>query len=137
MGREATQFKKGDVSNPRGRPPMPKDVKEAIQRAGRVAAQRMEELLEAERFAGLDQKVQVRLIEVALQRAYGKPSVEEPRHLEVSGNVDHGHAFSIKEILLRAGDFPEFRNARPARQDVDDAEEVSDGEGRVEGPERR
>ena len=112
---------------------MPKDVKEAIQRSGRVAVQRMEELLEAERFATLDPKVQVRLIEVAMQRAYGKPSEEAPRHLEVSGNVEHHHALSMKELVGRLKNLPEFRNARPALRD---AEEVSDGERRLEGPGR-
>lgn len=62
------------------------------------------------------------MIEVAVQRAYGKPSEEAPRHLKVSGRVNHNHALSICEIAERVGDLPEFRNARSARGDVDDAE---------------
>lgn len=71
-------FAKGQSGNPRGRPKVPADVKEAYRAMHPRALERLEELLESE-----DEKTALKAAEVVIERVEGK--VAQP--LEHSGTI--------------------------------------------------
>lgn len=57
---------------------MPADVWELVQENGRVATERLHEILTSERFKRLRSSDQARLIKLAQDRAYGIPAASKP-----------------------------------------------------------
>lgn len=84
------RFKKGQSGNPRGRPVMPQEVREAIRNNGEMAVMRMSNLLADDRAWGADgwirPREQILLAAVAMDRAFGKA---------MNVAMDHHHGGSI------------------------------------------
>ena len=104
--------------NPGGRPRMPKQVRCAIQQNGAKAVERMEALLNDDEAFGpaawMSPRDQIRLLEVAIERAFGKPEIvraEAPGAASITRAEDYSRR--LIQICDRL-DFPEFRNAKPA-----------------------
>ena len=70
------RFKKGQSGNPRGRPVMPPEVREAIRSNGEVAVRRMADLLNDDAAWGADGWLapmeQIKLLALAHERAFGR-----------------------------------------------------------------
>ncbi len=118
-------FKKGQSGNPKGRPVMPQHVKEAIQGAGETAVRRMNEMLN-EGWDTLGDKEKIRLVEVAMKRAYG----QEARETELGALIE-GVAVAASDPAVRMqaylklrdkGALPELKTANAA-VNVDNAGE--------------
>lgn len=70
------RFKKGQSGNPRGRPVMSPEVREALRAGGEVAVRRMGDLLDDDAAWGpagwLSPMEQIKLLAVAHERAFGR-----------------------------------------------------------------
>lgn len=88
---------------------IPAEVWAALQDAGQAAAERLRDLLKAKAFERLKPGDQARLIELALNRAYGPP-IKREMTLSLSGNVSDAVAASLAR--LSASDLPEFGQKR-------------------------
>ena len=113
---------KGSSGNPGGRKAQPAEVKAAIEENGTMAVARMNQLLRDETAWGrggwLEQKAQVRLLEVAQARAYGQQVAVDLGNGLAQNGSDGGMSTVLRKVyddMHAAGDFPELRNARPAK----------------------
>lgn len=88
---------------------MPPEAWEALQQAGTRAAERLRDLIEANSFKRLKPTDQARLIQLALDRAYGPP-VKREMSLTLSGTVSDAVAESLGR--LASADLPEMRPNR-------------------------
>jgi hypothetical protein len=105
------------------RPPdIPPETWQALQDAGHSAAERLRDLLQAKAFERLKPSDQARLIELALNRAYGPP-IKREMSLTLSGNVSDAVAASLAR--LSAVDLPEF--ATDGRERVKTSRHTRDG----------
>lgn len=98
-----------------------------IQQAGHKAAGRLLELLDGREWSKLKAGDKLRLVELAMNRAYGPPIKREQR-LELRGDVSDAVAASLAK--LSSFDLPELRaraTQRAAESDLD-AEIVSDSQ---------
>jgi hypothetical protein len=75
-----------------------------LQSAGHTAAERLDELLRSSGFKRLRPSEQAKLIELALNRAYGPP-IKREMSVTLSGNVSDAVAASLAR--LSAYDLPE------------------------------
>lgn len=96
---------------------IPPDVWDHLQQAGSLAAERLHELLAAPSFTRLRPSDQIKLIDLALVRAYGPP-IKREVSLALSGDVSDAVAESLGR--LAAAPLPEMSAAdpspRPARR---------------------
>ena len=70
--KKSTQFQKGQSGNPGGRPKMTAEerkIRAAFKKLGPKAIKKLGEMLDADRLSSL---AKVRIIEIILERAYGK-----------------------------------------------------------------
>lgn len=113
---------KGSSGNPGGRKALPAEVKAAMQTNGEMAVARMNQLLRDEEAWGrdgwLEQKSQVRLLEVAQARAYGQQIAVDLG--EGSGRTGRVPLPSnlMREVFEKAraeNDLPELWNAKTAQ----------------------
>jgi hypothetical protein len=96
-----------------GRPTtIPPDVWTQLQAAGATAAERLADLLASKAFERLKPPDQARLIELALNRAYGPP-IKREMTLSLSGNVSDAVAASLAR--LSSADLPEL-GSKPLRR---------------------
>lgn len=94
---------------------MPADVWELVQENGRVATERLHEILTSERFKRLRSSDQAKLIKLAQDRAYGVPAASKPNKSE--GGVIDMTSEQMRSLAKRAT-LPEYRLA----ERKDDAE---------------
>ena len=93
-----------------GRPDaVPPATWEALQEAGHRAAERLRDMIEAKSFERLKPSDQARLIQLALDRAYGPP-VKREMSLTLTGNVSDAVAESLGR--LASAELPEFAQNR-------------------------
>jgi len=99
-----------------GRPDaIPPEAWAALQEAGQAAAERLRDLIAAKSFERLRPSEQARLIQLALDRAYGPP-VKREMSLTLSGNVSDAVAESLGR--LASAELPEFTaDGRKARSE--------------------
>lgn len=109
---------------------MPADVWELVQENGRVATERLHEILTSERFKRLRPGDQAKLIKLAQDRAYGLPTSAKPANNKAGAVID----MSSEEMrqLADKSRLPEYRYAEtverkdvspPLRKGTDDAEQ--------------
>jgi hypothetical protein len=118
------KFVKGQSGNPKGRVAMSTDLKAAIQSSGSLAIQRMGEMLADDKWFELEEKTQLRLIEVATKRAYGEQHVvhddaagEGPTELGNLSNLMR----TVYSDMMGSGELPEMKHAQAANTVVDHA----------------
>lgn len=100
---------------------MPADVWELVQENGRVATERLHEILTSERFKRLRASDQAKLIKLAQDRAYGVPTASRASDKK-GGPVIDMTSEEMRAIANRAK-LPEYRYAETANvKGVDDAE---------------
>jgi hypothetical protein len=93
-----------------------------IQENGTLATQRLNELLKSKRFHRLKASEQARLIQIAQDRAYGRPDpgIKRSVKLTLSGGAD-ATAQALADLTAKAR-LPEYRTSQ--RQDAQDAVEA-------------
>ena len=96
---------------------VPADVWALIQENGRVATERLNDLLVSPKFARLRVGDQARLIALAQNRAYGTPKSNRGEAVKRRGSVDVTQS-ELANLVSRAT-LPEYKRAR-----VEDAEVV-------------
>lgn len=98
----------------RANPAIPDEVWERLQQAGDIASQRLLQLLEDERFPFLSIKEQTRLIELALNRAYGAVDGSIRRAQQAAVDPEEGKGYNTLGALSRAAgrSLPEFKGRR-------------------------
>jgi hypothetical protein len=104
--------------NPGGRPRMQKEIRGAIQQTGEKTAERMAALLNDDDAFGpgawMAPSIQIRLLEVAMERAYGKAAIVRAG---ASGDESVANRDDMNRRLREiydSADFPKLRNAKPA-----------------------
>lgn len=129
-----TPWKPGQSGNPAGRKPLPAEVREAIKSNGEKAVARMNALLSDDEGWGkdgwIDQKVQTRLLEVAMTRAYGtQPAAPLDGGAMQAGALGQNVLRQVYDMIKAEDQHPEFINAK--RADTAALEGVPDAQ--VEG----
>tara|TARA_R110000823_G_scaffold5692_6_gene22457 strand:- start:251 stop:634 length:384 start_codon:yes stop_codon:yes gene_type:complete len=108
--------KKGVVEGDKGRPDnIPPATWAALSEAGHVAAERLLSLLQGPAFMRLKAGDQARLIELAMNRAYGPP-IKRELSLSLSGQVSDAVAESLGR--LAGAELPEMRTASARQRDT-------------------
>ena len=100
---------------------IPEHVWHLLQQAGEVAAQRLHDLLSKPSFARLRPSEQIKLVDLALTRAYGQPIKREVR-IDLSGGDADAVAASLARIT---GRLPEYRDITPDPAPITTAPETS------------
>ena len=124
------RFKKGQSGNPRGRPVMPKEVREAIRNNGEMAVMRMSYLLMDDSAFGpkgwIKPREQILLLATTQERAFGRAhNIEVDHHHGGSISLKAKHA-RFQDVLEKiAGQLPERKSQRAVLdQTVPDADVV-------------
>jgi hypothetical protein len=128
-------WKPGQSGNPNGRAKMNDEVKEAIGSNGLKAVERLKALLDDDKAFGkagwMPVKEQIKVIEVAMHKAYGQAVTDERFGGGGSGGGPGERSDALARVLvgiyedMRAnGAFPEMLNALPAA-DATDAERAA------------
>ena len=123
--------------NPGGRPRLPPEVKALIGSIGAKAVERLAQMIQDEGAFGKDgwlpPQYQLRVLEMATDRAYGKAEITKQTTNEVTYATDPGSFKATMERIWASMDMPETRNSRAvntvdgeAAEAVDDAELVDD-----------
>lgn len=101
---------------------MPADVWELVQENGRVATERLHEILTNDRFKRLRPGDQAKLIKLAQDRAYGLPSAAKANNTKGGAVIDMTSE-EMRELAGRA-QLPEYRYAETVqvKGPPDDAE---------------
>jgi hypothetical protein len=100
-----------EIDNPVG-DRMPDAVWHLLQGAGVTAANRLQDMLKPIAFKALASKDKMRLIELALSRAYGRPDAGVKRSVQVNLSATGADAVAASlERLSIATDLPEYRGA--------------------------
>ena len=109
-------FKKGQSGNPLGRLPMAPELKQAIQNNGALAIQRMGEMLAEDKWVTLEQKTQMRLLEVATKRAYGEQHVVHDDTPDGPSEVGNLNVLmrNVYSEMMADNVLPEMKNAQAA-----------------------
>jgi len=94
---------------------IPAEAWEALQEAGQRASERLRDLIAGKSFERLKPADQARLIQLALDRAYGPP-VKREMSLTLSGSVSDAVAESLAR--LASSDLPEFTENRASRKNM-------------------
>ena len=93
---------------------IPHDVWNLIQENGRLATERLNELLNSQRFHRLKASDQAKLIQLAQDRAYGRPDPGVKRSIKtVSHEMSDATAASLRALSGRMT-LPEYSLSRPA-----------------------
>lgn len=91
---------------------IPSDVWALIQDNGRVATERLSELLNSQRFHRLKASDQAKLIQLAQDRAFGRPDPGVKRTIKtVSHEIHDATAHSLRNLQTRLT-LPEYSRAR-------------------------
>jgi hypothetical protein len=126
--------------NPGGRPRLPPEVKALIESIGAAAVKRLAQMVQDEGAFGKDgwlpPQYQLRVLEMATDRAYGKAEITKQATNEVAYAADPASINTTMQRIYASMDFPEMRNCRAAdtvngkaAKAVEDAEVVDGGEG--------
>ena len=107
--------------NPGGRPRMPKYVRDLIQENGETAVMRMQALINDDTAFGrrgwMAIGTQIRLMEMAMDRAFGKPEIVRaaaPAAPVAAFAVSPDEVSQTMSRIFATMDFPERRNSKPA-----------------------
>ncbi len=100
---------------------IPEDVWQLIQENGRLATERLNEILASPKFLRLRAGDQAKLIGLAQERAYGKPKVNTTRGNARGARFTDVTAGELAELAHRTT-LPEYKRSRLA--DIEDAEEL-------------
>lgn len=93
---------------------IPSDVWALIQENGRLATERLNELLNSTRFHRLKASDQAKLIQLAQDRAYGRPDPGVKRTIKtVSHEIHDATAYSLRDLQSRLA-LPEYSRAAPS-----------------------
>lgn len=106
---------------------MPADVWEMVQENGRLATERLHEILSSERFKRYRPADQAKLIKLAQDRAYGVPSQSKSGADKSKGGVIDMTSEEMRAIASRAS-LPEYRHSINSPNQVTEAEVIDDGE---------
>lgn len=91
---------------------IPDEVWLVLQECGEMAAQRLHEILSSPKFARYRPHEQIRVIELALMRAYGSSeAVWSIPHPQKAGSLERNAISHLADLV----DLPEFRNRPEAK----------------------
>ena len=102
---------------------MPADVWELVQENGRLATERLNELLLSSKFPRMKASDQAKLIALAQDRAYGKPISNRFDANKRRGGVGDVTQRELNALVARTT-LPEYKRLNTMEVDIDDAEEL-------------
>ena len=103
---------------------MPNEVWALVQGSGVEAAHRLSEMLQPTKFNALAAKDKMRLIELAMSRAYGRPDAGVKRSVQVQLSASGNDAVAASLARLnKAADLPEYSTQTPFSGDLSGVED--------------